>query len=291
MRTTASWIIALLVMSTGAAASPPLPALAGAPVEYCVVAGDSLDGLAARFGVDAATIARRNGVKRGARLGVGTILHIDAVHIVPPSDRPVVVNVPQRMLFVTGPDGVHAFPIAVGRASWPTPRGTFTILTKEEDPTWDVPVSIQAEMQRAGKPVLHHVPPSPDNPLGAYWLGLSLAGIGIHGTNAPSSVYRITTHGCIRVHPDRIGEVFSMVEEGTEGEIIYQPLLVAVVQGRVYIEAHPDAYHRAPVTMMRLQEEADRLSAAEIIDWSLAADALALKEGVAVDASLRAVKR
>src|SRR5207244_4257585 len=55
-----------------------------------------------------------------------------------------------------------------------------------------------------GKPVLTHVPPSPANPLGKYWLGLSIPGVGIHGTNAPSSIYNLQTHGCIRLHPDDI---------------------------------------------------------------------------------------
>ena len=52
------------------------------------------------------------------------------------------------------------------------------------------------------------MPPGPDNPLGKHWLGLSIHGYGIHGTIAPSSIYQFRTHGCIRLHPDDIAELF-----------------------------------------------------------------------------------
>jgi L,D-transpeptidase ErfK/SrfK len=287
MRTVIASLLGILVSGAGTLAAPPRASLAGTPFDYSVAAGDSLDALAARFGVAAASITRRNGLKPGVRLKAGTLLRIDAAHIVPASDRTIIINLPQRMLFVLADDGVHSFPIAAGRPSWQTPRGTFTVETKETDPTWDVPESIQAEMRRTGKPVLEHVPPSPENPLGEFWLGLSLPGIGIHGTNAPLSIHKLTTHGCIRVHPDRIGELYDMVAEGTDGEIVYEPLLLAIVGGHVYVEANPDAYRRSPVTIARLREMAEAASATALIDWTLAADAVALKEGVAVDVSAR----
>ncbi len=81
--------------------------------------------------------------------------------------------------------------MAVGRADWQTPLGDFTIVIKEEDPTWDVPLSIQQEMRRAGKRVVKSVPPGPANPLGRFWLGLSLDSVGIHGTIAPLSIYSL----------------------------------------------------------------------------------------------------
>lgn len=278
----AAWVIAILIAGAGTVPPPP-PSLTGASFDYRVAAGDSLDALAARFGVDATTIARRNAITRKARLAPGAMLRIDAVHIVPASERTIVINLPQRMLFLRTEDGARAFPVAAGRPSWPTPRGTFTVDVKETDPTWDVPPSIQEEMRRSGRPVLQRVPPSPQNPLGKFWLGLSLAGIGIHGTNAPLSIHRLVTHGCIRVHPDLIDELFVLVPEGADGEILYEPLLVATAGGRVFVEANPDAYGRSPVTMARLRELTDRAAVTAIVDWTRAAEALSLREGVAVD--------
>lgn len=288
MRAIAAGVAGLLAAALQTQGAPP-SRLVGSAAEYCVAGGDSLGGIAARYGEDVATLARRNGLKPGARLPAGTVIRVDAVHIVPASPHAVVVNIPQRMLFVTAADGIHGFPVAVGRRTWPTPRGVFTIDTKEEDPTWDVPPSIQAEMRRAGKTPLQHVPPSPENPLGAYWIGLSLPGIGIHGTNAPGSIYQAATHGCIRVHPDRIAELFGLVSEGDTGEIVDEPLLLTCEAGRIYVEVHADIYGRQPVGLAGLKTLADRFGVADLVDWTLAAEAASLREGIAVDITSPAV--
>ena len=82
-------------------------------------------------------------------------------HLVPRGlDDGVMLNVPQRMIFVMR-DGaaVARYPVGLGRPDWPTFVGTFTIVAKETDPVWDVPVSIQEELRLAGKEVLTRVPP------------------------------------------------------------------------------------------------------------------------------------
>jgi L,D-transpeptidase ErfK/SrfK len=136
-----------------------------------------------------------------------------------------------------------AYPIAVGRPDWPSPIGDFEIGAKEIDPTWDVPASIQREMARAGRPILRAVPPGPENPLGDRWLGLKGIDVGIHGTNQPTSVYRFTTHGCIRLHPDDARALFELVDVGSPVTIVYQPVLVAIdEEGQVWLEVHRDAY-------------------------------------------------
>ena len=77
-------------------------------------------------------------------------------------------------------------------------------------------------------------------PTGSDW---SLWGYGIHGTIAPSSVYHFRSHGCIRLHPDDIAELFDRVSVGTPGRLIYQPVLLAVVDdGRILLEVHRDIY-------------------------------------------------
>jgi len=155
----------------------------------------------------------------------------------------VVLNIPQRMLFVMREGDVAAqYPVAVGTRSWPTYIGPFTIVVKETDPVWDVPVSIQDEQRQQGKPVLTRVLPGPTNPLGTYWLGLSEPGYGIHGTNAPASIGKFATHGCIRMRADDIEDLFARVEVGMPGVSIYEPLIVAVVKRELWLEAHRDVY-------------------------------------------------
>ena len=99
-----------------------------------------------------------------------------------------------------------------------------------------MPESIQEEMRQAGKEVLNRVPPGPDNPLGKYWIGLSLGSIGIHGTIAPSSVYHFQSHGCVRLHPDDIESLYTESAVGKRGRFVYFPVLVAYVQERLYLE-------------------------------------------------------
>ena len=138
-----------------------------------------------------------------------------------------------------------AIPVAVGRPQWATPRGSFTIVLREENPTWDVPRSILDEARRRGRSHPARVPPGPDNPLGAFWLGLSQGSIGLHGTNAPSSIYSFASHGCVRLHPDDIAWLFPRVAVGDRVELIYEPVLLAAVGAQVFLEVHRDAYQLA----------------------------------------------
>jgi len=174
------------------------------------------------------------------------------------------------------------YPIAVGRAGWPTPLGPFTVVLRETDPTWDVPVSIQQEMRRAGKPVLTTVPPGRANPLGQHWLGLSLTGVGLHGTNAPLSIYQFATHGCIRLHPEDIEALFAQVDEGESGRIVYEPILVAYHGRDVFVEVQPDPYRRVADPMERVLELIDRAGLRELVDLTELGLAVRAAEGLAV---------
>ena len=220
--------------------------LTGGVHEYQVAPGETLTSIGARFGVDARTLARDNGVQASTVLHPGDVLIIDNRHIAPaPRANGIVVNVAQRMLFVFRDGAVLlAAPVAVGRPDWKTPLGIFEIVVKEVDPVWDVPVSIQEEMAKNGQPVLTKVLPGLANPLGNRWLGLSAAGLGIHGTNQPASVYRFATHGCIRVHPDDMFEVFDLVDVGAPVELTYEPVLVTRSRDVVFLEVHRDPYGR-----------------------------------------------
>lgn len=234
-------------------ASGPLSSLsvsrwiAGSVDIYTTVPGDTLASVGARFGVEVATLAADNNLRANTALRAGHELQVDRRHIVPaiPANS-ILINIPQRMLFVLDEEGVPlAYPVAVGRSDWPSPIGHFEVGAKEIDPTWDVPISIQREMARAGRQVLTVVPPGPNNPLGDRWLSVKDTGVGIHGTNQPTSIFRFTTHGCIRLHPDDARALFDRVEIGTPVHLVYEPVLVAIDEGgRVWLEVHRDVYGR-----------------------------------------------
>jgi L,D-transpeptidase ErfK/SrfK len=279
MRTVLIAVIAALMSASVAAQS-----LTGQVHTVVVARGDTLRSLGSRFGVDPATIARDNGRALDALLRAGETLSIDNRHVVPPlpATGTIAVNVPQRMLFATTGTGLVAYPVGVGRRGWATPIGQFSIVAKEVNPTWDVPESIRDEARRAGRSLPLKVPPGPNNPLGAYWLGLSIGGVGIHGTNAPTSVYQAISHGCIRLHPDDIAALFVQMQVGTQGVLLYQPVLVAVVGEQIFVEAHRDVYGRGPVNALEfVRQRAYELGVLERIDWDRAAAVVRERAGIA----------
>lgn len=274
-------IVLVIGLAVATAVGQPLT---GQVQTITVGRGDTLGSLASRFGVDPATLARDNGRAPDLALQAGETLTVDNRHIVPlfAAGLGIVVNVPQRMLFVAREGGATGYPVAVGRPSWPTPLGSFSIATKETNPTWDVPQSIRAEALRAGRSLPLKVPPGPRNPLGTHWMGLSGGGVGIHGTNAPTSVYKTTTHGCIRLRPEDIVAVFAQTEVGERGALLYQPILVAVNAGRVFVEAHRDVYGRGPADAMDfVQTRARELGVFDSVDWDLVTQVIQQRAGIA----------
>ena len=263
----------------------------GSVQQYTVRRGDTLTTLSARFAVGSDVIAAANSLEPGKTLVAGRILALDNRHVVPvPSDPrlEILINIPQRMLFLLR-DGAReqSFPVAVGKSDWPTPTGPFHVVVKEVHPTWDVPVSIQDEMRRAGQRVITRMPPGPRNPLGDYWIGLSFGSLGIHGTPYPSTVYRFSTHGCLRMHPDDVQALFADVMVGTTGATVYEPVLLAVTADGIFLEANRDVYRREHTTLDGVRNAAVAAGLQTRIDWTAAAGVLRRREGVARLVSLR----
>lgn len=265
-------------------------AVVGERFEYVIRHGDFLIGLAARFGEPAMAIAQDNGINYNGLIHPGQRLVIDNRHIVPGTLRNgILINLPQRMLFFFR-DGnlAGAYPVGLGKPTWPTPTGRFHVADLRENPSWTVPISIQEEMRREGKVVLAKLPPGPDNPLGRYWIGLSLSGYGIHGTSAPASVYHFQSHGCIRLQPENIEKLFPEIKIGTAGQIIYAPVLLAMLDdGRIYLEVNRDVYNKGANTLQMLKELAEANHLTSRIDWQKTAQVFEQQAGLAKQVNLR----
>ena len=259
-------------------------ALTGGIRTHVVAKGETLGDIGARYGVDPATVAADSGIPVGAALKPGQPLVVDNRHLVPDlaGQGLLVVNVPQRMLFYRVDGVVAGTPVAVGLPHWQTPVRPFTVVVKETDPTWDVPVSILEEARQRGRSLPARVPPGPNNPLGRFWLGLSIPGVGIHSTNAPSSIYRVTTHGCIRVGPSDMEWLFPRVAAGAAGEVIYEPILLGLVGDEIYLEVHRDVYRRLRKTPGAVVFDLARMAGLDMdIDWVRADTVMAARHGVA----------
>jgi len=123
------------------------------------------------------------------------------------STRIVISRNQKKMQVYSGNKLLAEFRIAVGKKDSPTPLGDFRIINKIPYPTWYPKGSAPVQ---AGK----------DNPLGTHWMGLSVKGFGIHGTNAPNSIGKSASHGCIRMKHNDLVELFQMVSVGTSVSII-----------------------------------------------------------------------
>jgi lipoprotein-anchoring transpeptidase ErfK/SrfK len=102
----------------------------------------------------------------------------------------------------------RTFGVATGQSSYPTPVGRWSIVTMQRNPWWHPPDSDWARGQQP-------VPPGPGNPLGTRWMGLSAAGVGIHGTPDAASIGYSASHGCIRMHIPSAEWLFNHVDVGT----------------------------------------------------------------------------
>jgi lipoprotein-anchoring transpeptidase ErfK/SrfK len=107
---------------------------------------------------------------------------------------------------------VKTYRVAVGTAEYPTPTGTYRIVTKQKNPTWNPPDSPWAEG-------LGPIPPGAGNPLGTRWIGTSAPAIGIHGTPADYSIGTAASHGCLRMHMPDVEELYEQVAVGMPVEI------------------------------------------------------------------------
>jgi hypothetical protein len=116
------------------------------------------------------------------------------------------VNIPATELTLYE-DGVPLFRrrIAIGRGIYPTPQQVSAIERIEWNPWWYPP---DAPWAKNDKPT----PPGPRNPLGVVKLPLSQE-ILFHGTNAPWSVGRPASHGCMRMHNRDVSELAWYLQE------------------------------------------------------------------------------
>ncbi|MGE5630535.1 MAG: L,D-transpeptidase [Caulobacteraceae bacterium] len=90
---------------------------------------------------------------------------------------------------------VRSYPVAIGKPSSPTPKGSFKIV---------------------------NVAVNPGGPFGVKWLGLDApyGDYGIHGTNNPSSIGKAISNGCIRMYNKDILDLVKYVWVGTKVKIV-----------------------------------------------------------------------
>jgi L,D-transpeptidase ErfK/SrfK len=263
---------------------------------------DTLYDLARTYGLGSEELIRVNAGIDPWLPGAGKKVVVPGRHILPPGPREgIVVNLPEHRLYYYpkpkhgGPQLVITYPVSIGKMDWRTPLGLTHVMAKQKDPTWYPPESVRQEHLKEGDPLPASVPPGPKNPLGEYALRLA-AGKGtylIHGTNNPIAVGLAVTHGCIRMYPEDVAELFPLISVGTPVRLINEPVKVAWVDGELLLEAHPPVDAQGQSVEPNLDQFSELLRAAVgdstlAIHWDYAREVLQKADGVIATVGLEA---
>jgi lipoprotein-anchoring transpeptidase ErfK/SrfK len=92
---------------------------------------------------------------------------------------------------------VAFYPASIGSSDRPTPTGTLKVTSTSDKPTYHYNPDFKFAGVKSKEPF--EIKAGPNNPVGAYWIGLSAPGYGIHGTAEPDKVSKSASHGCVRL--------------------------------------------------------------------------------------------
>jgi len=234
-------LLLLLMFSTPVMAAYDKPYI-GETVVYRAAYEDTFVHLARDYNLGFVEMRAANPAVDPWLPGEGTKLLLPMRHLLPNASREgVVINLPEMRLYayVNGDAAPTTFPIGIGREGLNTPEGSTKIVRKKAGPTWR-PTARMIKEDPTLKPVY---PPGPDNPLGTHALYLGWPTYAIHGTNKPFGIGRRISSGCIRLYPENIEALFNMIPVGTKVQVVDQPIKLAWIDDRLYMEAHPELEH------------------------------------------------
>lgn len=216
-------------------------------------AEDTLPDIARRFNIGYEEIVRANpGVdpwlpREGTRIVLPTQFVLpDAPH------EGLVINLPALRLYYFPPrkkgepQTVITHPIGIGMVGWITPVGSTKVVSKRADPVWRPPLSVRKEHAEDGDILPAVVKAGPDNPLGKYAMNLDWPSYLIHGTNQPYGVGIRASHGCIRLYPEDIAQLFDDIPLGTKVVVVNQPNVYGWHNGVQYLQPYPVLDDYAP---------------------------------------------
>lgn len=137
----------------------------------------------------------------------------------------IVVNTRKRKLYFVLDDGqAIEYGVGVGRAGF-TWKGRAHIARKAEWPAWHPPKEMIArELKKYGRRLPARMEGGPKNPLGARALylfqGKKDTLYRIHGTNAPHTIGRALSSGCIRMVNEEVIDLYNRVRVGAKVQVI-----------------------------------------------------------------------
>lgn len=176
------------------------PVLTSKSAVYEIKPGDTLTKIAKEFKTTTDLIMKSNNLADG-KIMSGRKIKVWT------SPFSVLVDKSQNLLILKSDEEViKTYVVSTGKNN-STPLGNFKITTKLINPTWF----------KAGAVI---APGSPDNALGARWLGFDLSGYGIHGTIDPQSLGKQVTEGCVRMSNSDVEQLYIIIPVSTEVTVV-----------------------------------------------------------------------
>lgn len=207
---------------------------------------DTLTDIARRFNVGYEEILRANPKVDPWLPGADRAIVVPTQFVLPNAPRTgIVINIAAMRLFYFPPHKkgepqvVITHPIGIGKMGWATPEGVTKIVRRQADPTWRVPASVIKEhREERGEELEKVIGPGPDNPLGKFAFYLQWPSYLIHGTNKPAGVGLRSSHGCIRLYPEDIAQLYDSVPIGTQVRVVNQPFEFGWHEGQLYLQPY-----------------------------------------------------
>lgn len=252
---------------------------------YQAQAEETVFDIARKFDIGIEALAAANPTVDFSKSFARASLTIPAAHIVPAIKQDeIIINLAERRLYyLSRKKGLFTFPVAIGKGGWETRLGVTRIIKKREKPVWVPPESLRIE----NPDLPDFIPPGPENPLGEYALNLGWEGVIIHGTNAPNSIGRRASHGCIRLYPEDIAKLFTLVDVGTRVSVIDLAYKTDWQGSDLYLQVAPSLFsvewgkEAPPAFISDIYAAIKRAGGPTArIDWRLVDDMLAQHNGI-----------
>jgi len=176
---------------------------------YTVKRGDSITGIGNALNTTQGLLLRANGLDADATL----TLNRQMKHT--PKDFRIVIERSKCRLFLMERDGIFKrYVVGLGKPGHETNLGAYKIGNKQKNPTWY-------------KPGEGPIPSGdPRNELGTRWMPLVPVqeglpeDLGIHGTIAPETIGKHSSHGCARLYAEEVEELYDLVVRSTPVDIV-----------------------------------------------------------------------
>lgn len=165
--------------------------------------GEAIYNVAKKHTIPQELLLRVNGIADPKRLRQGQELKVPVV------DWTLECDVAANALILRNKGKLFRFyDVRTGRDAGGTPKGTYRVLNKKQNPTW-----------RPGDGRVY-LPGDPNNELGTRWMSFEGDILGIHGTIREETIGHYASNGCIGMRRADVEELFDLITVGTSLTIV-----------------------------------------------------------------------